>query len=85
MPAVVLASELGVPALQRFLTRAGLSTFDRTSSYYGLGLTLGNAEVRLDELVTAYSSFARGGEWLAAIAPRLHDLIVPTRLAANER
>ncbi len=25
----------------------------------------------------------RGGEWLAAIAPRLHDLIVPTRLAAN--
>ncbi len=65
VPAVVLASELGVPALQRFLTSAGLSTFDRTSSYYGLGLTLGNAEVRLDELVTAYSSFARGGEWLA--------------------
>ena len=30
VPAVVLASELGVPALQRFLTRAGLSTFDRT-------------------------------------------------------
>ena len=64
VPAVVLASELGVPALQRFLTRAGLSTFDRTPSYYGLGLTLGNAEVRLDELVAAYSAFARGGEWL---------------------
>jgi len=27
----------------------------------------------------------RGGEWLAAMAPRLHDLIVPTRLAANSR
>lgn len=27
----------------------------------------------------------RGGEWLAAMAPRLHDLIVPTRLAANTR
>ncbi len=65
VPAVVLASELGVPALQRFLTRAGLTTFDKTSSHYGLGLTLGNAEVRLDELVTAYASFARGGEWLA--------------------
>jgi penicillin-binding protein 1C len=64
VPAVVLASELGVPSLQRFLTRAGLSTFDRTPSYYGLGLTLGNAEVRLDELVTAYATFARGGEWL---------------------
>ena len=28
-----------------------------TPSYYGLGLTLGNAEVRLDELVAAYSTF----------------------------
>jgi penicillin-binding protein 1C len=64
VPAVVLASELGVPTLQRFLTRAGLSTFDRTPSYYGLGLTLGNAEVRLDELVAAYSTFARGGDRL---------------------
>ena len=27
------------------------------------GLTLGNAEVRLDELVTAYAALARGGEW----------------------
>jgi len=27
----------------------------------------------------------RGGEWLAAIAPRLHDLIIPTRLAANAK
>lgn len=27
----------------------------------------------------------RGGDWLAAIAPRLHDLVVPTRLAANEK
>ena len=64
VPAVVLASELGVPTLLRFLTRAGLSTFDRTPSYYGLGLTLGNAEVRLDQLVAAYATFARGGEWL---------------------
>jgi len=64
VPAVVLASDLGVPALQRFLMRAGISTLDRTPSYYGLGLTLGNAEVRLDELVAAYSTFARGGEWL---------------------
>jgi penicillin-binding protein 1C len=64
VPAVALASELSVPALQRFLMRAGLSTFDRTPSYYGLGLTLGNAEVRLDELVAAYSTLARGGEWI---------------------
>jgi penicillin-binding protein 1C len=65
VPAVALASEVGVPNLVRFLSRAGFTTFDRTASYYGLGVTLGNAEVRLDELVAAYSAFARGGEWIS--------------------
>lgn len=65
VPAVVLASELGVPKLLRFLTRAGFSTLDKTAAHYGLGVTLGNAEVRLDELVAAYAAFARGGEWIA--------------------
>ena len=64
VPAVALASEVGVPKLLRFLTRAGLTTFEQTAAHYGLGLTLGNAEVRLDELTAAYSAFARGGEWI---------------------
>ena len=63
VPAVSLASDIGVADLLRFLRRAGFSTFDRTAAHYGLGLTLGNAEVRLDELVAAYASFARGGDW----------------------
>jgi penicillin-binding protein 1C len=62
VPAVALASEVGIPHLLRFLGRAGLTTFDKTAAHYGLGLTLGNAEVRLDELTAAYSVFARGGE-----------------------
>jgi penicillin-binding protein 1C len=70
VPAVALASQLGVPKLVRFLTRAGFSTFDRNAAYYGLGVTLGNAEVRLDELVAAYSAFARGGEWIAPVWTR---------------
>ena len=64
VPAVALASEIGVPRLLRFLLRAGLTTFDKNASYYGLGVTLGNAEVRLDELVAAYAALARGGEWI---------------------
>jgi penicillin-binding protein 1C len=68
VPAVALASEVGIPKLLRFLSRAGLSSFDKTASYYGLGLTLGNAEVRLDELVGAYAAFARGGEWIQPTA-----------------
>jgi penicillin-binding protein 1C len=67
VPAVALASRLGVPDLLRFFRAAGLSTFDRTAAYYGLGVTLGDAEVRLDELVAAYAAFARGG---VAVRPR---------------
>lgn len=65
VPAVALAARLGVPDLLRFLKVVGLSGFEKTAAHYGLGLTLGNAEVRLDELVAAYSAIARGGEWLA--------------------
>ena len=68
VPAVALASQLGVPKLLRFLGRAGLTTLDRTSAHYGLGLTLGNAEVRLDELVAAYAAFARGGEFISPVS-----------------
>lgn len=65
VPAVALASEIGVPAIARLLRRAGLTSLDQNAAHYGLGLTLGNAEVRLDELVAAYAMFARGGEWQA--------------------
>ena len=64
MPAVALAAEIGIPKLLRFLGRTGISTLDKTASHYGLGLTLGNAEVRLDELTAAYAALARGGEWI---------------------
>jgi penicillin-binding protein 1C len=82
VPAVSLASELGVPDLLRFLNRAGFSTFDKTAAHYGLGLTLGNAEVRLDELVTAYAALARGGEWqrstyLRGVSGERRTLVTP--------
>jgi penicillin-binding protein 1C len=64
IPAVVLAAEIGVPDVLRFLQRAGFTTFDRNASHYGLGVTLGNAEVRLDQMVAAFAAFARGGEWI---------------------
>ena len=61
VPAVALASEVGVPAVARLLRQAGFTTLDNNAAHYGLGLTLGNAEVRLDEMVEAYAMFARGG------------------------
>ena len=70
VPAVALASQIGVSGLLRFLTRAGFTTFEHNASYYGLGLTLGNAEAPLGELVAAYSALARGGEWVEPVWTR---------------
>jgi penicillin-binding protein 1C len=70
VPAVALLSDIGVPALVRFLRQLGFSTFDKTATFYGLGVTLGNAEVPLAELTAAYATFARGGVWLQPTALR---------------
>ncbi len=83
VPAVALASEIGVPAVARLMRRAGLSTLDHNASHYGLGLTLGNAEVRLDELVAAYAMFARGGESITPRSVRSADGVVPVRAPAE--
>jgi len=61
VPAVALLDRLGPSHLAAFLRSAGFSTLGKTSAHYGLGLTLGDAEVRLDELVAAYAMLARGG------------------------
>lgn len=58
VPAVALASDLGVPVVADLLRRAGITTLTKNAAHYGVGLTLGNAEVRLDELVSAYANFA---------------------------
>ena len=63
VPAVALAARVGVPDLLRLLRSAGFSAFDKTASHYGLGVALGNAEVTLADLVSAYAVFARGGVW----------------------
>ena len=86
VPAVALAADVGVSTLLRFFARAGLSTFDRTPSYYGLGVTLGNAEVRLDQLVAAYAAFARGGIWQEPTAfLQADDPVRETRRIVSER
>ncbi len=73
VPAVAVASEIGVPAVLRLLRRAGFSTLENNAAHYGLGLTLGNAEVRLDEMVAAYAMLARGGIFLEPRAVQTID------------
>jgi len=70
----VLASIGGPEPLQQVLQRCGLTTLGRPAESYGLGLTIGNAEVRLLELANAYACLARLGEYkpyrLLARTPR---------------
>ena len=59
--AVKVAQQVGSPRILDLLRRAGFESLREDAEYYGLGLTLGNGEVSLLELVTAYAALARGG------------------------
>ena len=62
VPAVRLAREIGAAPLLSSLQDFGFASLHRSAEHYGVGLTLGNGEVRLLELATAYSSLARMGK-----------------------
>ena len=63
VPAVRVLDFAGGPlVLQERLRLMGLSTLEEASDFYGLGLTIGNAEARLLELTNAYATLARLGE-----------------------
>lgn len=64
VPAVRVLESLGPEALYYQLKDMGFNSLSQGPGYYGIGLTLGNGEVTLLELVQAYSSLARAGEWL---------------------
>jgi penicillin-binding protein 1C len=88
VPAVWLLSRTGVPDLLRVLRRVGLTTLEKTPDYYGYALTMGDAEVRLDELVAAYAAIARGGSWRRPVSVRrvVRDAsIEEAALASEER
>ena len=94
IPAVSLLHSLGGPfVLQQRLEEYGLRTLQRSAGYYGLGLTIGNAEVRLLELTNAYAGLGRlgvsGPYSLLCGAPRLpmgsspHAWLIADMLADN--
>lgn len=73
VPALRELRELGGPLpLYHLLERMGISLPEESVPSYGLGLTLGNAPVRLCDLSNAYAAIARMGKFL------------PTRLFMDE-
>jgi len=59
--AVRVLEKIGVEPLLRRLKKLGFKSLNKEPNYYGLGLTLGDGEVTLLELVRAYSTLARAG------------------------
>ncbi len=59
----VLDSIGGAETLLPKLRELGLSTLTEDAAHYGLGLTIGNASVRLIELANAYACLARLGKF----------------------
>jgi penicillin-binding protein 1C len=73
VPAVDVLERVGVPSMVEHLASLGLR-FPEAPEHYGLGLALGNAEVRLVDLAGAYATLGRLGEhrpvaWTRAQAP----------------
>ncbi|GAB5521010.1 MAG: hypothetical protein RhofKO_32610 [Rhodothermales bacterium] len=68
IPAVRMAQAFGAEALLQQYRSVGLTSLDQPAAFYGVGITLGNGEVRLLDLAAAYASLARGGVYQA---PRL--------------
>jgi penicillin-binding protein 1C len=63
VPAVAALDRVGLSEMQTFLQGAGISTLVHAPAHYGLGLTLGNCGIRLDELTAAYTALANLGEY----------------------
>jgi penicillin-binding protein 1C len=86
----VLERTGGPQALYETLQRAGITTLDHPPAYYGLGLTIGNGEVRLLELTNAFASLARLGIYrpfhlLLRSPDELAKLIAPSHRVFDER
>ncbi len=61
VPAVELASRMGVGSFLHTLHLAGFESLQRDATHYGLGLALGNGDVTLIELANGYRALANGG------------------------
>jgi len=70
IPAVEALYLAGVDDVIRTAHRMGISTLDRGLDYYGLSLTLGGGEVRLIDMVYAFSVFANSGRMYGAPVPQ---------------
>ena len=71
VPAVKMLSQVGIKEMMQTAFDLGLTTLEPTAELLrrvGLSVTLGGGEVRLLDLVTAYSAFGNGGAKVEPVA-----------------
>jgi len=76
VPVVRVAEEMGVENILEILRSFGFASLTKDADNYGLGIALGNGEVRLIELAAAYAALANGGRYIPpnfTLAPRLEN------------
>lgn len=61
VPAVRITETLGPDRVLEVLRRAGFSSLDQDAAHYGVGVVLGNGDVRMSEMAEAFRGLARGG------------------------
>ena len=61
IPAIHTITFTGVGEFHKLLFKLGFKSLSQPSTFYGEGLALGNGEVSLLDLVTAYTVLAKGG------------------------
>ncbi|MGM3306275.1 penicillin-binding protein 1C [Anabaena sp. WFMT] len=83
VPAVKVLEKVGVETFLNRLHELGFAHLNQSAEYYGLGLTLGSAEVSLWELARAYVTMARMGKStpLVTVLTEPHP---PTPLSASK-
>ena len=87
IPAVKVIETVGVDDAYWNNRRFGLRSLDKGSDHYGPGLALGDGEVTLLELATAYACLGRLGLWRPAsltLGPRPVEWPVAPRLRAMD-
>lgn len=80
----VLQSVGGATTLQSSLQKLGVTTLTEAPEHYGLGLTIGNAPMRLLELTNAYACLARLGDYRPwALLPQASSTVPSERFCST--
>ena len=83
IPAIDLASQLANPNLYQLLEAAQVRHL-KPESYYGLALTLGGAELSMQELIGLYAMLANDGVWHPLRMDEHESVALGRRLLSSE-